>query len=65
MDGGTGVEQALIEALAARYGPEPIDDRSALDRAYAERRVTVINLIFSKPIDKLRSFADAFRIKKE
>jgi len=33
--GATPVEQALIEALAARYGPEPVEDRSALDRAYA------------------------------
>lgn len=32
----TPVEQALIEALAARYGPEPVEDRAALDRAYAD-----------------------------
>ena len=28
-------------------------------------RVTVIGMIFSKPIDKIRSFADAFRIRKD
>lgn len=33
--------------------------------AYAERRYTVIDIIFSKPIDRLRLYADAFRIKKE
>jgi len=45
---------------------------SALDAAvvqltkdYAQRRVTVITLIFSKPVDKLRTFADAFRLRKD
>ena len=53
---------------AFRYAPAP----AALDatvvqlaRDYAERRVTVITLIFSKPVDKLRTFADAFRFRKD
>lgn len=29
-------EQALIQAVAARYAQEPVKDRSALDQAYAE-----------------------------
>jgi len=29
-------ERALIEALAVRYAPEPVDDRSALDKAFAD-----------------------------
>ncbi len=29
-------EQAYIRALSARYAPEPVADRSALDRAYAD-----------------------------
>ncbi len=36
-----------------------------LARLYADRRVTIINLIFSKPVDRVRSFADAFRIRDE
>jgi len=32
----TPVEQALIEALATRYAEDPPEDRSALDRAYAD-----------------------------
>jgi len=44
-------------------------ERDALVRAladgYAERRVTVINLIFSKPVDRIRTFADAFRLWKD
>jgi hypothetical protein len=35
-----------------------------LDRLYQERRVTVINLIYSAPVEKLKNFADAFRIRK-
>ncbi len=36
-----------------------------LAAAYSERRYTVIDLIFSKPIDKLRVYADAFRFRKD
>jgi hypothetical protein len=51
-----------------RYGPRiPEMDRAitGLAQAYADRRVTVIGLIFSKPVDKIRSFADAFRLRKD
>jgi hypothetical protein len=48
-----------------RYGPPAaeaagVDDLAA---AYAERRYTVIELIFSRPSDKLRIFARAFRLR--
>jgi DNA-binding Lrp family transcriptional regulator len=33
-----------------------------LARTYAERRFTVIELIFARPSDKLRAFADAFKV---
>jgi DNA-binding MarR family transcriptional regulator len=36
-----------------------------LARVYAERRAGVIDLIFSKPIDTLRHFSDAFKLRKE
>jgi hypothetical protein len=36
-----------------------------LEDAYARRRVTVIGLIFAKPSESIRTFADAFRIRKE
>jgi hypothetical protein len=51
-----------------RYAPKEPEMDSAiarLDQTYADRRVSVISLIFSKPTDKLRSFADAFRVRKE
>ena len=41
------------------------DAVAQLAKDYAQRRVTVITLIFSKPVDKLRSFADAFRLRKD
>ncbi|MEW6612666.1 MAG: hypothetical protein ACOY5C_09520 [Pseudomonadota bacterium] len=36
-----------------------------LASVYAQRRMAVINLIFSKPIDKIRVFADAFNLRKD
>jgi hypothetical protein len=32
---------------------------------YQKRRVAVITTIYEKPTDKLRSFADAFRLRKD
>ncbi len=36
-----------------------------LEDAYARRRVSVTSMIFSKPSENIRTFADAFRIRKE
>jgi hypothetical protein len=38
---------------------------AALSAVYAEFRYRVIDAIFAKPTDKLRVYADAFRIRKE
>jgi hypothetical protein len=50
-----------------RYQATPEMDATVteLARAYAERRFTVIELIFAKPTDKLRAFADAFKMSKK
>ena len=51
-----------------RFGPADPKQRGAVDalaKAYAERRVTVISLIFAKPPDTLRAFSDAFRLRKD
>lgn len=37
----------------------------ALAEAYRRARVAVINLIYNKPPDPLRSFADAFKLRKD
>jgi hypothetical protein len=53
---------------AYRYAPvstalaEQVD---ALAAAYRGARVAVINLIYNQPPDPLRSFADAFKIRKD
>ncbi|MDP4200168.1 MAG: hypothetical protein Q8922_14350 [Bacteroidota bacterium] len=36
-----------------------------LSRIYRERRVSVINFIFSNPIATIQSFADAFIVRKK
>ena len=54
--------------LLYRYSPgtDALDQIvSGLSKAYKERRVTVIGLIFSSPSDKIRTFADAFKIKRD
>lgn len=54
--------------LSFRYGPR--DARldaavGAVSDAYAKRKVAVVTAIFAEPADDLRSFSDAFRIRKE
>ena len=64
----TAAAPAPGAAPQSRYEPRAADlDRAVagLAREYAARRVTVIGLIFSKPVDKIRSFADAFRLRKD
>jgi hypothetical protein len=51
-----------------QYQPQkPNFDHTVNDlaKSYQEYRVTVISLIFSKPIDKIRTFADAFKFRKD
>ena len=51
-----------------RYAPATPQfdaDVAAVADAYATHRVTIIGLIFSKPTSTLRSFADAFRLRKD
>ena len=51
-----------------RFNPASLEDEqdiSALQETYSTRRVSVISFIFSKPLDKVRGFADAFRLKRD
>lgn len=53
---------------AYRFAPRTPDMAAVvetLEEAYKNRRVSVITAIYSKPVDKIRTFADAFRIRKE
>lgn len=45
-------------------GPEA-RDVAELATLYRTRRVSVINYIFTKPADRIRSFADAFKLRKD
>lgn len=64
-------KRGLLEAedgRGYRYRPtRPETERmvQTLDRLYGERRVTIITLIFSKPMDAVRAFSDAFRLRKD
>jgi hypothetical protein len=51
-----------------RYWPQRPDFEPTVDRLaklYPDYRFTVINLIFSKPPDKIKAFADAFKLKED
>jgi hypothetical protein len=51
-----------------QYAPrtaELHDTVTRLDQIYRERRVAVITLIASKPIENVRAFSDAFRIRRK
>jgi len=45
--------------------PELAKAVESLAASYADRRVTVVAQLYSSPIDRIRVFADAFRIRKE
>jgi hypothetical protein len=62
------VNQATSDAGAVVYRPrdETIDRLiEELEVVYQNRRVAVISLIYSKPLNKVQTFADAFRFGKE
>jgi DNA-binding HxlR family transcriptional regulator len=51
-----------------QYGPTDPKVASAITALaswHATHRVAIISMIYSKPADKLRSFADAFRLRKD
>jgi hypothetical protein len=51
-----------------QYSPRTADLHETvtrLDHMYRERRVAVITLIASKPIENVRAFSDAFRIRRK
>ncbi|MFT3786910.1 MAG: hypothetical protein QM770_12205 [Tepidisphaeraceae bacterium] len=50
-----------------RFGPRSSELARAIDGLaieYQNRRVAVISRIYSKPLDPIRTFADAFRFRK-
>lgn len=60
----------VVEQSPRRYSYAPVDESARrrieeLRELYKVRRVTVIDAIFSKPVDKIKVFADAFKFRKE
>jgi hypothetical protein len=59
-------DAANNELLRYRQGSAVIDNLiDQLAALYQERRVAVITQIYSKPVKKVQTFADAFRLRKE
>ncbi|RKH19072.1 hypothetical protein D7Y13_06910 [Corallococcus praedator] len=57
-----------VPGEAFRFSPFQSDDVQAaaeLATTYAARRVSVISFIFSRPMDRVRGFADAFVLKPD
>ena len=51
-----------------RYAPRAPDDDQLIAQLagfYEQQRHTVINLIFSRPLERIRVFARAFRLRKD
>ena len=62
-----GLAQCSNESSTCRYAPRTTELDQAvkeLARVYEERRVSVIQAIYSKPADPIQSFADAFKFRK-
>jgi hypothetical protein len=62
--------RGFIRANDPRYTYQPADARltqliDEVATAYQDRRVAIIALIYSKPLNKVQTFADAFRLRKE
>jgi hypothetical protein len=53
------------QEYAFRTGTDEAQLVAQLAEVYQERRVAVITQIYSKPVNKVQTFADAFRLRKE
>lgn len=54
--------------LLYRYAPKSAELQKLVDdiaQLYTERRMTIINTIYSGPLQKLHNFADAFRFSRQ
>jgi hypothetical protein len=61
---------AECEAGSGRYRfapatPDLAKAVESLAACYSEQRVTVVAQLYSRPVDRIRVFADAFRIRRE
>jgi len=58
----------LIDEVPRKYQYAPTENLNAavqlMDELYGSHRHLLINSIYAKPADSIRSFADSFRLKK-
>jgi predicted transcriptional regulator len=71
------LELSAAQLLSSQNGSEPTyryspsssaiasEVAESLDQAYREGKDTVIELIYSRPLDNIRIFADAFRLRED
>ncbi|HET8625739.1 MAG TPA: hypothetical protein VFM14_19440 [Gemmatimonadales bacterium] len=60
------IERAPGDREAYRYVPDPADRGemiATIADTYRERRVAVVTAIASKPMENVRAFSDAFRLR--
>ena len=65
---GLVVREATTDGEVFRYEPRSDELATTVDalvKEYEERPGAVVDVIYGAPIDKIRSFADAFRIRRE
>ncbi len=63
-----GIPLPELEPACYQYAPRSTALHETVTRVaecYRERRVAVITLIASKPIENVRAFSDAFRIRRK
>lgn len=63
-----GLLTMINNPLCYRYRPATDELDAAVSKlatAYKERRVSVTSLIYSTPVDEVRIFAEAFRLRKD
>lgn len=60
-----GLIESVNGGFISHRNPQVLDMVYRLRSAYNSRRSSVINLIYEQPLEKIRGFAEAFKLKKD
>lgn len=60
-----GLIDTIGGGFSSRKDPQILDIVYKTRNAYNLRRSSVINLIYDQPLEKIRDFAEAFKLKKD
>lgn len=63
----SGLLQAQDKSTREYYFPVDCDQKQLVEtlaNLYTIRRTTIVNIIYTPPVDKIRGFADAFNFRK-